>query len=348
MAALDEPTGRAKALLTIVAAQASTAIGAFDDAAAHLEASRLPHDTVEGELGRGWLATARAELALAQGHLDDVSRIVEATAPRVLSDSLYSGMSDTLWWLAELGLAAAADRADRARAAKDDAALGEALAVAGILIGQVDQVRAQRDQAGVPDLGRHIGDEALIEGQRARIEGRDDPTLWAAAAAAFPPRSPRGLAARYRQAEAMLAAKAPRDEIAAVMQEAHAAAVDIGARPLIRRFESLARRARIELPPAIATDPTEAIDLPTDEPLAPGTAVLRARGLSDREIEVLTLVAAGFSNSEIGSRLFITAKTASVHVTHILAKLDASSRTEAATIGVRVGLPDVERDDWPG
>jgi DNA-binding NarL/FixJ family response regulator len=87
--------------------------------------------------------------------------------------------------------------------------------------------------------------------------------------------------------------------------------------------------------------------MPEEAP-APGTAALRGRGLSDREIEVLTLVSAGFSNQAIGDRLFITDKTASVHVSHILAKLGASSRTEAATIGVRLGLPDVERDDGAG
>jgi DNA-binding NarL/FixJ family response regulator len=71
---------------------------------------------------------------------------------------------------------------------------------------------------------------------------------------------------------------------------------------------------------------------------------LRKRGLSDREIEVLSLVAAGFSNGQIGKRLFISPKTASVHVTHILTKLDASTRTEAATIGVRLGLPELDLD----
>jgi DNA-binding NarL/FixJ family response regulator/tetratricopeptide (TPR) repeat protein len=344
LALLDEPTGRARALLYVVAAQASTAVGAFGEAAAHLEMSRLPHDSEEGELGRGWLATAKAELALAEGRLDDVRRVVEATASRVLGDQVYSGMSDTIWWLAELGLAAAAERAESARAAKDDAALNNVLAFAASLSDQVDQVRRQRAQAGVPDVGRHVGDEALIAGQRARIEGRDDPALWAAAAAAFPPRSPRGLGARYRQAEAMLATKAPKDEIAAVMREAHAAAVEIGAQPLVRRFDALARRGRIELRPAAAAAPAESVELPPEEPAAPGTTALRGRGLSDREIEVLTLVAAGFSNHDIGSRLFISDKTASVHVSHILDKLDVSTRTEAATIGVRLGLPDVERD----
>jgi DNA-binding NarL/FixJ family response regulator len=57
-----------------------------------------------------------------------------------------------------------------------------------------------------------------------------------------------------------------------------------------------------------------------------------------REVEVLRLVAAGRSNREIAAELFISAKTASVHVSNILAKLNASSRTEAAAIAHRAGI----------
>jgi DNA-binding NarL/FixJ family response regulator len=187
-----------------------------------------------------------------------------------------------------------------------------------------------------------------MKGHLARVDGRDDPALWEAAADAFPSRSPRSLGARYRQAEAMLAVRAPREDVHSVMTEAHTAAIEIGALPLASRFEALARRARIDLRPPPSSLAEDTIRPEPDEPPLPGTAALRGRGLSDREIEVLTLVAAGFSNRDIGARLFISDKTASVHVSHILAKLDVASRTEAATIGVRLGLPDVERDDLPG
>jgi DNA-binding NarL/FixJ family response regulator len=53
---------------------------------------------------------------------------------------------------------------------------------------------------------------------------------------------------------------------------------------------------------------------------------------------VLRLVAAGRSNREIAAELFISAKTASVHVSSILGKLNAASRTEAAAIAHRAGL----------
>jgi DNA-binding NarL/FixJ family response regulator len=60
--------------------------------------------------------------------------------------------------------------------------------------------------------------------------------------------------------------------------------------------------------------------------------------LTDREREVLALVAEGHSNGQIAGALFISPKTASVHVSNILAKLNATSRTEAATIAHRLGL----------
>jgi DNA-binding NarL/FixJ family response regulator len=61
-------------------------------------------------------------------------------------------------------------------------------------------------------------------------------------------------------------------------------------------------------------------------------------GLSVRELEVLALVAAGRTNGQIAKELFISPKTASVHVTHILDKLGVSSRIEAAMIAARAGL----------
>jgi DNA-binding NarL/FixJ family response regulator len=59
---------------------------------------------------------------------------------------------------------------------------------------------------------------------------------------------------------------------------------------------------------------------------------------------VLRLVAAGRSNGEIAERLFITRKTAGVHVTHILNKLGVSNRVEAAMAAARLGLVDATDD----
>lgn len=61
--------------------------------------------------------------------------------------------------------------------------------------------------------------------------------------------------------------------------------------------------------------------------------------LTARELEVLRLVAQGRSNREIGQVLFISAKTVSVHVSNLLAKLQAASRTEAVAVARRQGVP---------
>ena len=61
-------------------------------------------------------------------------------------------------------------------------------------------------------------------------------------------------------------------------------------------------------------------------------------GLTAREYEVLRLVAAGHSNREIASELFISVKTASVHVSNILGKLGVTSRGEAAATAHRLGF----------
>ena len=60
--------------------------------------------------------------------------------------------------------------------------------------------------------------------------------------------------------------------------------------------------------------------------------------LTPRELEVLRLVADGRSNRQIGAALYISDKTASVHVSNLMAKLGATSRTEAAAVAYRSGL----------
>ena len=61
-------------------------------------------------------------------------------------------------------------------------------------------------------------------------------------------------------------------------------------------------------------------------------------GLTPRERQVLSLVAAGATNREIGTALYMAEKTASVHVSRILAKLDVRSRTEAGAVAHRFGF----------
>ena len=112
-----------------------------------------------------------------------------------------------------------------------------------------------------------------------------------------------------------------RDGAAQRLARAAPLADRLGAGPLREQIGSLARRARLGLSSGPAGE----------QP--PGVL-----GLTAREAEVLRLVAAGRSNRDIAAELFISAKTASVHVSNILAKLNAASRTEAAAIAHRAGL----------
>ena len=114
----------------------------------------------------------------------------------------------------------------------------------------------------------------------------------------------------------------------------------LGAGPLRGEVERLARLGRVDLRPDAATaagpdGPTSDGDgpAPSAEP-SPGAEL----GLTARELEVLALVAEGRSNRQVGDALFISAKTASVHVSNILAKLGVASRVEAAAVAHRLGL----------
>jgi DNA-binding NarL/FixJ family response regulator len=102
----------------------------------------------------------------------------------------------------------------------------------------------------------------------------------------------------------------------------------MGAAPLVARVDDLARRARLDhIGAATAAQTEEPLRVTVDDPW----------GLSAREREVLTLLGDGMTNRQIGEALFISEKTASVHVTHILTKLGVSSRTEAALLAQRAG-----------
>jgi len=140
-------------------------------------------------------------------------------------------------------------------------------------------------------------------------------TAWDAAAAAWASLSePYPLAgALLHAAEAALAC-GDRDGAADRLQRAAPLAAGLGARPLSEQVAIFARRARIRL----GSDDTPAGQGPGD------------LGLTERELEVLRLVAAGRSNREIAAELFISPKTASVHVSNILGKLGVASRGEAA------------------
>ncbi|WP_162606202.1 helix-turn-helix transcriptional regulator [Jiangella asiatica] len=161
----------------------------------------------------------------------------------------------------------------------------------------------------------------------AELAGRggDDPDAWAQALRALDEaEGPVHLIpyAGYRLGLALLGG-GNRDAAADALRDAAGAAEKLGAGLFRGWIDELSRRAHLPLVSGV--------------PSARGVATA---GLTLREHEVLRLVAAGRSNREIGEELFISAKTASVHVSNILAKLGASGRGEAAAIAHRAGLLD--------
>jgi DNA-binding CsgD family transcriptional regulator len=161
----------------------------------------------------------------------------------------------------------------------------------------------------------------LAEAEHSRVvDGADRVGCWATAVARC---DEFGLAydaayARYRLAQALLSDGA-RNDVADLLRSAHDVARDLGAQPLVDDLVDLARRARIDLG------------------IQPATTAAERLGLTPREIEVLELVADGRTNPEIAERLYISAKTASVHVSNILRKLEVSTRGEAAALAHRHG-----------
>jgi DNA-binding CsgD family transcriptional regulator len=106
----------------------------------------------------------------------------------------------------------------------------------------------------------------------------------------------------------------------------------VGDGPLRGELERLARLGRVDLRPGGAAGPDAAAG--DGREAAPGAEL----GLTPRELEVLVLVAEGRSNRQIADALFISVKTASVHVSNILAKLHVAGRVEAAAVAHRLGL----------
>jgi DNA-binding CsgD family transcriptional regulator len=237
------------------------------------------------------------------------------------------------YWVTELcraGLGAEAAPAEQARARRAEAEEGAARERAAVLL------ERGRASAGAPDVRPTptvAANLRTVEAEWSRVTGPSDPDRWAGSALAWEALGYPWQAgyARWRQAEALLAQGAPRPAAVAALARAWTLAGGLGARLLVAEIDALARRARIEL----ATPP--AGEAP-EEPAPAAAAATDELGLTSREREVLALVADGRTNRQIAEVLFISAKTASVHVSNILAKLGVANRGEAAAVAHRLRL----------
>jgi DNA-binding NarL/FixJ family response regulator/tetratricopeptide (TPR) repeat protein len=285
-------------------------------AARHLAAGRA-HFGTHDPMPQQWIPEARVALGVAVGE----GRVLDAREAlvRALDAGFPPGTHRYAWPL--LRAAATAEADARALPA---AAPGRA----GILERLTEAVRTTT--TGAPVWDAH---QQWARAELHRVTGRDTPDLWNEVVTAFERlERPYDLArVRYRLAAALLAAgDADRERATELLRLAHAVAGHLGARPLAEAVALLAQRARLPL----ARDPRPASADPAD-----------ALGLTSRERDVLRLVAAGRTNRQIAEELFISPKTASVHVSNILAKLGVSGRGEAAAVAHRVGLVAEESGD---
>jgi DNA-binding CsgD family transcriptional regulator len=222
-----------------------------------------------------------------------------------------------------VGVAVEADRAQRANDLGDQAELGAARARGEEL---VERVRATAIDGGPVEAAW----AAMADAEDTRMRGDSDPALWGKAAEAWDALDRPYLAARARfhQAEAYVVAD-ERTKAAESLCAVLECTDRLGADWLAGEARALASRARLRL----ETEPE-----PAAVPDSGDAAAEDPFGLTPRERQVLARIAQGATNREIGQDLFMAEKTASVHVSRILAKLDVRSRTEAAAVAHRLGL----------
>jgi ATP/maltotriose-dependent transcriptional regulator MalT len=306
-------------LLNLDLRRAELALGRGDHPAARArldEAEPLAR-TVDEPQFVGVLGALRAELDRRNGDLEAARRAVHEALDRFETCSDDAGR---LARLSAIGATVEADAAQRARDVGDREAEATALALADL---HVARAEAAADRQGPPELASLLSTRA----ERTRAGGAPDPDAFAAAAAAWDELERPYPAAilRLREAEAHVHAGA-REAAGVVAASAREVAAQLDAGWLLAELDGLAARARLDL----GTEaPEPELGVVTDED---------PFGLTPRERQVLELVAQGATNREIGASLFMAEKTASVHVSRILAKLDVRSRTEAAGVAHRMRL----------
>ncbi|MER5890808.1 AAA family ATPase [Streptomyces sp. NPDC001941] len=254
------------------------------------------------------LTAVRLAIAAADGRLADARALLRETAGR----GFPTGTHRFAWPLLVTAATAEADARGLPSAHEGRS---------GIL--DLIRATAKRLATPVPLWRAHA---LLLEAETARARGEDTARAWAELAEAFAPlERPYELArVRHRWADALLLEGGHREQAAELLRRTHAVAVTLGAHPLREDTELLAARTRL---PLTAPEPG-----PRPEPDDDGF------GLTPREQDVLRLVAEGRTNRQIAEELYISPKTASVHVSNILAKLGVSGRGEAAALAHRLHL----------
>jgi DNA-binding CsgD family transcriptional regulator len=275
--------------------------------------------------GATWIepeASARIELELMRGQPEEA----RVAAERALA--LWAEHEQVYYTarVQALGARAEAEIAERARAAGDAEGAADASGRAEALATRLERMLDPAAWRGTPPPDSVAWFE-VCKAEAARAAGAATAADWEAVAEGWAGlrRALDEAYARLRQAECLVLGgkrEAAERALAAGLRLAR----DAGGIWLEGELESLARRGRLPLPEGKASarareaDPVERL------------------GLTPRELSVLELVARGMTNRQIGEELFMSEKTASVHVSRILSKLEVGSRVEAATAAQRLGI----------
>ena len=277
--------------------------------------------TAEHAIWRGDPAAALARLATLEGETDAASATTPSARPTVLDASVPHQLVLGARAVAVITLAERAVGIEDGLAPLADSRLRTSIR------------RAERRRSFVQVWGSDLAVAKAELDRAADIDVATRVRRWRTVTARLSERPYLRAYALWRLAEAQLAERGARDAAAETLKEAWAASSSLGAKRLADELNGLARRARLSL-----------------EGTAAGPGIVEGKGdrpfgLTEREIEVLALLAEGLSNQGIADRLFISPKTASVHVSNIYGKLGVESRVAAATTAHQLGLVPPAADD---
>ncbi|WP_375492152.1 AAA family ATPase [uncultured Jatrophihabitans sp.] len=291
--------------------------GRFDNAREHLDAAWAlvgePASTeivVDLHLAEAVLALAHGDLPAAREAIDQVHPVDDALGPRLLARACLLGV--------------------RVEAETVAARHGLRRFEAGTATPRADAFRERVDQLASNAFAPETDAYALtLHGEYVRACRSAQPQLWQQIAQAWERlERPRGQAyALMRQGEADLALRhtaAARTSL----RDAYRIATRLGAQPITESVSRIAMLGAI----ALTEDDTRSRGGPD-----------AAAALTARELQVLAELAAGLSNREIAEKLYLSHRTVGVHVSNVLAKLGARTRTEAAAVAARLNLVDATK-----
>ncbi|HKT03486.1 MAG TPA: AAA family ATPase [Rugosimonospora sp.] len=347
---------RASSVLANNASAALVHLGRWDEATAMIQELLSDQAAAEGL----FLRLTLAEIAVARGQFDTVDRILTdlgdggaVRQPQFLG-SLHACAAESAIWRGQYDVANAAvaeglralgvaehkivrlrlcavglrNEAEEwlRRSALPDTAKPDLAPVRSAMDSLAAQAERLADAANGPKLPEVDALLLLCRAEHHRIDPPAQAAGWAEVAAVWEAlqRPYQTAYARWQQAEA--AARCGPAKYAAVPARlAYQSAERLGAEPLRRNVLALAQRARLDLS-EVAPD--------TPEPAAAEDPFK----LTPRERQVLELICLGRSNRQIARELFIADKTAGVHVSNLLKKLQVRSRSEAAAVAHRLHL----------